>query len=439
MHWLLSAGQRLHLPGLSAELTVQAALGSGSQGQVYAVVYGGQQLALKWYFPTTLQLDPELGARLDKAVSIGSPSPYFLWPLALVGDPYRAESGLGYLMPLRPPGYIAAQEHIAGRIALQLRTALRLCFQLAAGFHDLHSLGLCYKDISLSNVFLNPQTGSVLICDNDNISVDGQGASMVLGTPGFMAPEILRGEQRPCAATDLFSLAVLIFRLLTRHDPFRGSQELAFSCLDASNLQRLYGEEPVFIFDPDNPSNRPDPQHHLGVLLSWPIYPTLLHKSWMTTFGPGLHQPAKRVLTGEWKRVLASCLDRHQLCPVCSQETFSNGEGQQHCWNCGSALPAVPKLRTANGSELHLCEGNTLHTHHLQPHLGESLDAALGVCKPHPESPQRIGLQNCSEQTWHLELNDGSQRALAPRAHVDVSRLQRLQTPWGHASIAQPC
>lgn len=436
---LLSSGTRINLPGLSAELTVQACLGSGSQGQVYAVDYGGQQLALKWYFPTTLHLDPGLAPRLTRAVSIGSPSPHFLWPLAMVGDPYSTDSGLGYLMPLRPPGYIAASEHIAGRIELQLQTALRLCFQLAEGFHNLHSLGLCYKDISLGNVFLNPQAGSILICDNDNVSIDCQGSSVVLGTPGFMAPEILRGEQSPSAETDLFSLAVLIFRLLTRHDPFRGSQELAYSCLDEANLQQLYGKDPVFIFDPNNPSNRPDPQHHLGVLLSWPIYPTLLHNSWMITFGPGLHQPAKRVLTGEWKRVLACCLDGCQLCPVCRQENFSNGRGQQYCWSCGSALPAVPKLLTANGTELNLCEGNTLHIHHLQPHLGESLETPLGHCKAHPAAPHRIGLQNYTEQTWQLELVDGSQRSLIPRAHVDVSRLKHLNTPWGRASILQPC
>lgn len=439
LNWLLSAGKRLNLPGLSAELTVQAALGSGSQGQVYAVDYGGQQLALKWYFPNTLDLDPGLGLRLTRAVSIGSPSPHFLWPLALVGDPYSSESGLGYLMPLRPTGYVAASEHIAGRIELQLQTALRLSFQLAEAFHNLHSLGLCYKDISLGNLFINPQTGSILICDNDNVSIDCQDSSVVLGTPGFMAPEILRGEQRPSAATDLFSLAVLIFRLLTRHDPFRGTQELAYSCLDEANLHQLYGQEPVFIFDPCNNSNRPDPQHHLGVLLTWAIYPALLHNSWIISFGTGLHQPEKRVLTGEWKRVLASCLDRRQLCPICNQENFTKLAAPQLCWSCGAALPAVPKLLSVNRSELNLCEGNTLHTHHLQPYLGESLDTPLGRCRAHPSAPKRVGLQNCTEQTWQLELSDGGQRSLAPREHVDVNRLQHLHTPWGRASIQQPC
>ena len=40
-------------------------------------------------------------------------------------------------------------------------------------------------------------------------------------------PEVLLGQAKPSARSDLFSLAVLLFRLLTRHDPFRGQRELA--------------------------------------------------------------------------------------------------------------------------------------------------------------------------------------------------------------------
>jgi serine/threonine protein kinase len=50
-----------------------------------------------------------------------------------------------------------------------------------------------------------------LIADNDNVSVDGAGVLGVLGTPRFMAPEIVRGETVPSTQTDLFSLSVLIF------------------------------------------------------------------------------------------------------------------------------------------------------------------------------------------------------------------------------------
>lgn len=176
-------------------------------------------------------------------------------------------------MPLRPPGYIGAHEHVGGLVDISLQAVMRSSFFLAEAFHDLHLRGLCYKDISLMNLFLEPSSGRILICDNDNVAIDGRDPGSVLGTPGFMAPEVLLRQARPGANSDLFSLAVLIFRLLTRHDPLLGTMELAIRCLDEPARRRLYGEDPVFIFDPRDARNRPDPEAHPAALVTWPIYP----------------------------------------------------------------------------------------------------------------------------------------------------------------------
>ena len=86
--------------------------------------------------------------------------------------------------------------------------------ELASAFHELHAKGLAYCDISWGNVFLDPKSGEVLVCDNDNVDVDGAATATVLGTPRFMAPEIVRGEVGPSVRTDRFSLAVLLFQML---------------------------------------------------------------------------------------------------------------------------------------------------------------------------------------------------------------------------------
>ncbi len=71
-------------------------------------------------------------------------------------------------------------------------------------------MGAKYQDISFGNLFFNPDNGDVLICDNDNVSFDNSKPGGVLGTPGFMAPEIVRGEKRPSKDTDRYSLSVLV-------------------------------------------------------------------------------------------------------------------------------------------------------------------------------------------------------------------------------------
>ena len=331
MTGLLPEGASLRFEGLDQPLQIQRALGGGTQGQVYAVDCGGEQLALKWYLPACLARDPQLPRRLRQSIALGAPNGDFLWPLALL-EPTAAsrplirhpKAGVGYLMALRPAGFVGAHQHAGGQLEISLQNVLRACFHLADGFHHLHLKGLCYKDISLGNLFLEPSSGRVLICDNDNVDIDGQGGGSVLGTPGFMAPEVLLGQAKPGASSDLFSLAVLIFRLITRHDPVRGQRELAIRCLDEPARRRLYGEEALFIFDPNDPANRPHPEEHAAAVVTWPIYPRPLQQLFEQCFGPGLRHPDRRPLTGQWTQQLSRCLDQRQLCPHCGQETFPN-------------------------------------------------------------------------------------------------------------------
>lgn len=113
------------------------------------------------------------------------------------------------------------------RVEPTFRALATAGFELADGFFQLHAKGLCYRDISFGNVFFHPETGRVAICDNDNVSVDGAGTSGVLGTPRFMAPEIVRGEAEPSTQTDLFSLSVLLFHIFMVHHPLEGKREAA--------------------------------------------------------------------------------------------------------------------------------------------------------------------------------------------------------------------
>ncbi len=100
------------------------------------------------------------------------------------------------------------------RIEPTFRALATAGLNLSHNYLLLHSQGLCYRDISFGNAFFDPDSGDILICDNDNVSVDGAGLLGVLGTPRFMAPEVVRGEAVPSTQTDLFSLSVLLFYML---------------------------------------------------------------------------------------------------------------------------------------------------------------------------------------------------------------------------------
>lgn len=434
MTWILPEGAWLQFEGLSSPVQVLRGLGGGTQGQVFEVAVAGERLALKWYLPRCLEQDPHLEQRLLESIRATAPSRAFLWPIALLRPTAQSitlirsqHPGFGYLMELRPPQFVGAVEHYAGRLAISLRQAVQAGFFLAEAFHRLHSKGLCYKDISLGNLFLEAATGRILICDNDNVDVDGRDLGSVLGTPGFMAPEILMRRDRPGANSDLFSLAVLLFMLLTRHHPLRGQMELAIRCLDEPARRKLYGEDPVFIFDPQDSRNRPDPVEHAAALLTWPIYPLPLQELFLQTFTAGMKAPGQRALTGQWMEALASTLDQRQLCPSCGSEHFG---AQMACWHCGHPLTASAALHTPHGRVM-ACTDNELHAHHFNSLSEPQLDQPIARVVSHPRDPSLLGLHNLSNEPWRATAVGGQQHEVEPGKTCNLAALHHLDTPWG--------
>jgi serine/threonine protein kinase len=182
-------------------------LGAGGQGEVYEIERGPQRAALKWYFPKMATIPQK--RIIEKLISKNAPDETFLWPEDMITQ--GTGGSFGYVMKLRPPEYKGIADMMNRQAEPSFHTLCKAAFNLTRGYQKLHSLGYSYHDISFGNVFFNPDTGNVLICDNDNVSVSGDDASSMLGTPRFMAPEIVTGNAKPSRNTDLYSLSVLLF------------------------------------------------------------------------------------------------------------------------------------------------------------------------------------------------------------------------------------
>ena len=441
MESMLPNGATIECSNLSSPIEVQRLLGAGGQGEVYEVTFSGEALAAKWYFPKIASKDIGLAERLRDSIRFSSPSPAFLWPISLLEPSISSCTSLnipsgsfGYLMAIRPPGYVGAIEHSAARISVTLQSVVRACFYLAEAFDALHSKGLCYKDISLGNLFLKPGTGEILICDNDNVEENGKNRGLALGTAGFMAPEVLMGKAKPSADSDLFSMAVLMFHLLTRSDPFKGKMEMGIRCLDEPAKRRLYGEDPVFIFDPIDERNRPDADEHRAAVLTWPIYPERLQRLFQRTFGPGMDNPSARVRTGQWCEALAACLDSRLICPHCGQEVFADPGTITQCWACGASIEPPARLTTGHYALLAQSD-NELHPHHLNPLATERIDAPIGRIESHPSNPNLLGLQNLSPHTWTAQFTNGQSAEISTGQRCNLAQVSEIKTHLGNVAL----
>src|SRR5262245_25193733 len=402
---------------------IEQFLGGGTQGEVYRAGLNGMHVAVKWYFPE--QATRDQWESLQVIIEKGPPSGKFLWPIEFVLS--EEVPGFGYIMPLREPHYKSILDLMKKRVEPTFRSLATVGFELADSFLQLHAKGLCYRDISFGNTFFNPQNGSVLICDNDNVGVDGESGGGVLGTPGFMAPEIVRGDAMPSTQTDLFSLAVLMFYILMVHHPLEGKKEAEIRCFDLPARVKLYGAEPVFIFDPSDESNRPVPGLHDNAIIYWAIYPQFLKDMLTRAFTTGVKDPLSRVREGEWRPAMARLRDSIIYCHSCGSENFydadllrTTGGKPAPCWSCHKTVQLPFRIRIGksasdkSGSVIMLNHDTLLYPHHIDDQKQYDFSEPLASVARHPKDPNVWGLKNLSKEKWVVVTANGTMTDVEP-------------------------
>ncbi len=109
---------------------------------------------------------------------------------------------------------------------LSVETALNLVSKLLSALSEVHKKGIIHRDIKPSNVLLD-ETGEPILIDFGIARVEESTGSKTktgisIGTPQYMSPEQL--DAKPInLTTDIYSMGILLFELLTGKSPFEGS------------------------------------------------------------------------------------------------------------------------------------------------------------------------------------------------------------------------
>lgn len=397
-------GDIVPLAGNSSSVRILNYIAEGGQGEVYKVEYQGREYALKWY--SKMKPLDAFYDNLKHNIQIGAPKQYFLWPIAITE---KLRGRFGYIMALRPSNYREYGEFLLGEARFKSWDLLfKAALNIVESYFALHSMGYSYQDLNEGSFFIDPQNGNVLICDNDNVAPFGVNLG-VKGFPRYMAPEVVTNRTRPNAHTDRFSLAIILFRLFYIDHPLEGKYTIQFPLTDNYGAQ-LFGETPIFVYDPKNAANRPDPEAHPNVIRRWPMFPPDLTAAFTKAFTDGLKDINSRITEQQWREILVKA--RGMLVVINGKEQFVNCYNPKNLPNGCRLLHTEDQIiALAPNSILYRCQIDKLSTDYQTP---------VGLVRASNADQSVFGLGNLSNREWKVSLPNRNPVVVPPKAFAPL-------------------
>lgn len=343
-------------------------------------------------------------------------------------------------------------------------THLRICLLIARAVRRMHMAGLAHSDLSYKNVLIDPKDGHACIIDIDGLVVPGKFPPDVVGTPDFIAPEVVATNKLaktnplrklPSIATDCHALAVLIYMYLLYRHPLRGSK---VHDPDPTRDEELgMGENALFVEDPIDTSNRIRVDQVKSSELPWAntalrpytLTGPYLAPLFLRAFQDGLKKPAARPAASEWEQALIKSVDLLQPCinAKCEQGWYVfDNTSTPRCPFCSTAfkgqLPVLnlyyathkPGQYRPENHRLMVYTGQSLYPWHVNRNIAPNE-------KLTPEQMQRAGYFLLHQGEWLLvnermpDLFDASAKNSVPiGGKVRLSEGLQLRLAQGEGS-----
>ena len=206
-------------------------LGEGSAGIVYrAVAPDGERVAVKLLRPELAENVVASTRFRREARLAGELATRHLVPILELGE----SDDITYLvLPFYSGGSLASRLRVLGPLGVE--ETVDLAAQLGRGLDALHERGVLHRDVKPSNVLLDGEGlaaltdfGLALASDSTRLTADGQ----ILGTPHYLAPELIEGSEST-AASDIYAFGCLLYECLVGEPPFGGRRpaEIGFAHL----------------------------------------------------------------------------------------------------------------------------------------------------------------------------------------------------------------
>jgi serine/threonine protein kinase len=203
-------------------------------------------------------------------------------------------------------------------------------------FHILekiHIAGLIFSDLSPNNIMVHDSQNNIVFIDTDNLRRKDDPYSGILGTDGYMAPEIYHNAKLS-PDTDVFSAAVIAFEILALQHPFIGDAVEEGSAEYETAARHC---ETEYILTPDGQNESKNP--FVKLLEDNTFATSEILSLFKRTFVDGKKNTYLRPAAVEFDEAFSKGLDKIIKCPNCGAYILYN-ETRRQCWKCDSELPA---------------------------------------------------------------------------------------------------
>ena len=405
-------------------------LGEGGQGEVYLVNDGNKDYAFKYYFDIPSE---DFKYNLRNNIRKGAPSEVFLWPKEYIEFD---DETCGYIMDLRPKNYLSFVSYLNGINKFKnQKTLINWCIELCLAFKKLHEMGYSYQDLNDGSFFLDPDTGKILICDNDNVTANQKNLG-VLGKMRYMAPEIVVGKNMPDTHSDRFSLGIILFLTLCLGNPFEGELLKKYDFVDENSEREMFGTNPVFIMHKTDKSNRPIRGYHTAVIKRWPYLPIYIKEAFHRTFVDGIKDRENgRTTEIEWIKVLTKYRDELLMCG-CGKEYIYGFEETNlniNCPHCNKPTKAFCYIQIGK-RRISLEPGKMIYKFHLDKYSSE-YNEPLGKVITNKNNPSLWGIKFNLDNNIQIKDQKGIIKEIDSKGVVPI--INNLKIKFSDDCIAE--